>query len=185
MSEWNTVITVLGTLGGTTVGLLLGYWTSSKIESRRQKHEREMRYQKEIMNHMDDIVKPLFHHIEEIWGSLATLSESVRMKSSIVKGKTLNDLLLETQTAYQEFRKFYLSKYTEMNLLLPHPLSPWVFAPIEERIGKIFGQISEEKEPIAEMTLVINALMKYQKNLKKLIGFETDMKLETIYPFTK
>jgi len=185
MSEWDSVITVLGTLGGTIVGLLLGYWTNSKIESRRQKHEKEIGYQKEIIKHMDDIIKPLFHHIEQLWSSLAILNESIRNKASIMKGKTLRDLLLETQTANQELRKFYLSKYTEMNLLLPHSLSPWVFSPIEERIGKIFAQISEEKEPIAEMTLVIKALMKYQKNLKKLIGLETEMKLEAIYPFTQ
>ena len=42
MSEWNLIISVVGTLSGTIIGLVLGYWTSSKIESRRQKHEKEM-----------------------------------------------------------------------------------------------------------------------------------------------
>jgi glutamine synthetase len=182
VSEWEILVSVLGTLGG----VLVGYWTNSRIESRRRKHEIEMEYRREIMKYMDDIVKPLFHYIEELWGSLATLWESVRMKSSIVKGRTLKDLLLETQTAYQEFQKFRLSKCTEIDLLMPHSLSTWVFAPIEERIVRILTQISEGKEPLPqEITVVINALMKYQKNLKKFIGFETEKKLEDIYPFAQ
>jgi len=62
--------------------------------------------------------------------------------------------------------------------------SPWVFTPIEERLDKIFVQISEGKRPAdREFTLVINALMKYQENLKRLLGYETIEKLEEIYPF--
>jgi hypothetical protein len=179
MSELEILVSVLGTLGG----VLVGYWTNSRIEARRRKHEIEMEYRREIMKHMDDIVKPLFHFIEELWGSLATLWESIRMKSSIVKGKTL---LIETQTAKQNLREFILAKSTEIDLLMPHSLSTWVFAPIEERIDKILVQISEGKEPLPqETTVVINALMKYQKNLKKLIGFETEKELEDIYPFSK
>jgi hypothetical protein len=186
MTELDTIISVLGTLGGTIVGLLLGYWTSSRIETRRQKHEKEMEYRKELAQHMDDIIKPLFHFVEELWGSLAVLSESVRMKSSIVKGKTLDDLLMETQNAEKKLKQFYDSNYSQMNLLLPNPISPWVFAPIEERLDKILVQISERKQPAdQEFTLVINALMKYQKNLKRLVGYETEKKLESIYPFKK
>lgn len=182
MSEWEILVSVLGTLGG----VLVGYWTNSRIEAKRRKHEIEMEYRREIMKHMDDIVKPLFHYIEELWGSLAILWESVRTKSSIVKNKTLEDLLLEAQTAYQDFQKFHLSKSTEIDLLMPHSLSTWVFAPIEERIAKILDQISNGKQPLPqEITVVINALMKYQKNLKKFIGFETEKKLEGIYPFSQ
>lgn len=122
MSEWNTVISVLGTLGGTTLGLVLGYWTSSHLETKRQKHEREMEYRKELAKHMDDIIKPLFHFIEELWGSLANLGESVRMKSSIVKRKTLKELLIDAQNAEQKLQKFYNLNYSQMNLLLPFPI---------------------------------------------------------------
>jgi len=181
MSELEILISVLGTLGG----VLVGYWTNSRIEARRRKHEIEMEYRREIVKHMDDIVKPLFHLIEELWGSLATLWESVRMKSSIVRGRNLKDLLLEVQTAKQNLREFILAKSTEIDLLMPHSLSTWVFAPIEERVDKILVQISEGTEPLPnETTVVINALMKYQKNVKKLIGLETRKKLEDIYPFT-
>ncbi len=178
MSEWDTAISVLGTLGGTALGLVLGYWASSHLEKKRQKHEREMEYRKELAQHMDDIIKPLFHFIEELWGSLAVLRESVRTKSSDVK-----DALTKTQRAEQDLKQFYDFNYTQMNLLFPHPISPWVFAPIEERLNSVLTQISEGKESSdREFTLVINALMKYQENLKKLLGYETEAKLEDIYP---
>jgi hypothetical protein len=163
---------------------VLGYLTTSHLETKRQKHEREMEYRKELAQHMDDTIKPLFHFVEELWKSLAILSESVRMKSSIVKGKILKDLLLETQNAEQNLKGFYDSNYSQMNLLFPHPISPWVFAPIEEHLDKILVQISEGKRPAdQEFTLVINALMKYQENLKRLLGYETKETLEEIYPF--
>jgi hypothetical protein len=183
MSEWNTVISVLGTLGGTALGLLLGYLTTSHLETKRQKHEREMEYRKELAQHMDDIFKPLFRFVEELWKSLVFLYEFVRIKSSIMEGKTLKDLLSETQNAEQNLKGFYDSNYSQMNLLFPHPISPWVFAPIEERLHKILVQISEGKRPAdQEFTLVIYALMTYQKNLKRLLGYETMEKLEKIYP---
>ena len=185
MSEWDTAISVLGTLGGTALGLVLGYLTASHLETKRQKHEKEMEYRKDLTQHMDDILKPLFHFVEELWKSLAVLSESVRMKSSVVKGKTLEDLSKEVQNAEHKLKQFYDFNYSQLNLLLPEPISPWVFAPIEERLDKILVQVSEEKQRTGkEFTLVINALMKYQKNLKKLIGYETEAKLENIYPFT-
>jgi len=183
MSEWNSIISVVGTLCGTIIGLVLGYWTSSKIESRRQKHEKEMQYQKEIMNRMDDIIRPLFNFIEESWVTLGVLNESVRMKASIRQGKTIKDLLIEAQQAFLDLKKFCDANYTELNLILPHSISPWVFAPIEERMNKIFIQVSKGEQPLEDFTTVINALMLYQKNLKKLLGFETETKLEDIYPF--
>ncbi|MBN2260658.1 MAG: hypothetical protein JW702_08935 [Clostridiales bacterium] len=183
MSEWNSIISVLGTLGGTIIGLVLGYWTSSKIESRRQKHEIEMKYQKEIMSRMDDIVRPLYNKIQEAWSTLAVLRESVIRKSSIIEGGSMQSLQFEAQQAYLDLKKFVDTNDTELNLLLPHSISTWVFAPIEEKIGKIFREVPKGEQSLDEFTTVINALMLYQKNLKKLIGFETGVELEEIYPF--
>jgi hypothetical protein len=178
MSELDTFISVVGTLSGTIVGLVLGYWASSRIETKRQKHEQEMGYRKELTQHMDDLIKPLFHFIEELWGSLAVL-EHPKTSSNV------NDLLLKTRKAEYNLKEFYRLNYSQLNLLLPNSISPWVFSPIEERLNKILADISEGKKTTSqEFTLVINALMKYQKNLKKLIGYETEAKLENIYPFT-
>jgi hypothetical protein len=181
MGELESIISVLGTLSG----LLIGYWISSQSETRKQKHEKEMEYRREIMKHMDDIIKPLFFYLEDLWGSLATLQISLRQKSSIIKGKTLDDLISETKAAYQKLKQFTSSKYYEMSLLFPHSLSPWIFAPISELIEpKIFEQISKGKIPDDEITLAINTLMKIQKNLKRLVGFEIDVEMERVYPFT-
>lgn len=181
MSEWDTIISVAGTLIGTLSGLLIGIW----VESKREKHETSMEYRRELIKHMDDIIKPLNLYVNEQWGSLAVLQVSVNSKSSIIKGKTINDLILETQQALQNLISFIREKGTEIDLYFPHSLSSWVFAPISEKIEEILAQVSEGKKPENEMTQVINALMKYQKNLKKLIGYETKQKLEDIYPFSK
>jgi hypothetical protein len=184
MSEWNTVISVLGTLGGTALGLVLGYWTSSHLETKRQKHEREMAYRNELSKHMDDLIKPLFACVEAVWGDIAVLQTSIINESPIIKGKTMADLLKATQLAVQDLKKFVQDRYTEMSFLIPNELSSWVFAPIFELIdNKILEPMSKGEKPMKEMTLVVNTLMKYQKNLKRLLGYETMEKLEEIYPF--
>ncbi|MGA9387658.1 MAG: hypothetical protein WBV70_02400 [Candidatus Bathyarchaeia archaeon] len=184
MSEWDTVISVLGTLGRTALGLVLGYWASSHLETKRQKHEREMAYRNELTKHMDDLIKPLFALVEAVWGNIAVLETSITHKSPIIKGKTMGDLLKETQLAVQDLKKFVHDRYTEMSFLIPNELSSWVFAPIFELIdNKILEPVSEGEKPIEEMTLAVNTLMKYQKNLKRLLGYETMGKLEEIYPF--
>lgn len=183
MSEWDSVISVLGTLIGTLGGLLGGYWVSSRIETRKEKHETEMEYRRELLRHMDDIIKPLYHLIQELWGTLAVLGEAVRLKSSIIKGAKMEDLLNESLEAYKRLREFRRANAFQIDLLFPHALSSWVFAPIGEKIDEILTEVSQGKEPSDEFTQVSNALMKYQKNLKKLIGYETKVEMEDIYPF--
>lgn len=184
MSEWNSVISVIGTLSGTTIGLLVGYWTSSRIEARKEEHEKEMYYRNKLTEHMDDIIKPIYHLIQELWGSLAVLGESMRAKSSIIKGTTIEGLLTETLDAQGKLKEFLLSNGIQIDLLFTHPLSTWVFAPIEEKIDKIAVEVSQGREPSKEVWVkAINALMTYQKNLKRLIGYETKVELEQIYPF--
>ena len=180
MSEFETAISVVGTLIGTLSGLLIGIW----IESKREKHETSAEYRRELLKHMDDVIKPLYHLVQEQWGSLAVLETSVRFKSSIIKGKTIDNLASEVQEALLDLKAFCLANNTKMDLLFPHPLSSWVFVPISEKIEGILAQISSGKEPFNEITEVINALMKYQKDLKRLVGYETEQKLENIYPFT-
>jgi hypothetical protein len=179
MTEIETAISVIGTLSGTLLGLIVGMW----IESKREKHETSIEYRRELTKHLEDVVKPLNFHTQQMWGSLAVLQRSVELKSSIIKGKTINDLILETQEAMQNLKSFILEKSAEIDLLFPHSLSSWVFAPIDEKIEILLTQVLDGKQPYTEITQVINALMKYQKNLKKLLGYETDVKLEDVYPF--
>jgi hypothetical protein len=87
---------------GTALGLIFGYWTSSHLETKRQKHEKEMEYRKELTKHMEDIIKPLFHLIEELWGNLAVLGRSISIKSS-----NIEDLLVKTRKAEQNLKQFY------------------------------------------------------------------------------
>jgi len=134
---------------------------------------------------MDDIIKPLFVHLQNLWGSLGILHESMRHDSSLVKGKTLQDLSLEVQTANKTLHQFVNAKYVEMSLLLPSPF-PWVFAPFDELVEwKIIEPISQGKKPTDDITLAVNTAMKIQEELRRLVGFETSVKVESIYPFKK
>lgn len=181
MGVLESAISVIGTLAGVLVGFLMNLYA----ESRKRKHEREIEYRKEIKKHLDDLIKPLFNLLQNLWGSLAVLQVSLSHKESIVKGKTVNDLLAETQNAYQALNVFTKSRYEEMSLLLPSPF-PWVFAPLDELIYyKIIEPIAQGKEPIDDITVAINSLMKIQKNLRRLIGFEIDVEMEKVYPFKK
>jgi hypothetical protein len=112
---------------------------------------------------------------------LALLEESV--KKEPINEEMMNDMFLRVQKAQNDLDKFYSSKETLMDILLPPSLETWVFTPLEEKINAIVVQVRMKKHPISEMTQVINALMKYQKNIKRLLGYETDKKLENIYPF--
>jgi hypothetical protein len=66
---------------------------------------------------------------------------------------------------------------------LPNSLSAGVFTHIGRTVREILADFSEGKKPYDETLLVVDALMKYQENLKKLIGFETEVELEDIIPF--
>ena len=72
-------------VAGTLSGLLVGYWISLKTEERKRKHEVETGYRKEILKHIDDIIKPLYHSIMELWGSIGALE--LVMKSETLRNK--------------------------------------------------------------------------------------------------
>jgi hypothetical protein len=182
MSEWNSVISVIGTLSGTTIGLLAGYWASSRIEERKEKHEREMYYRNKLTEHMDDIIIPLYGFVEDLWRSLGVLRKCM-LEKNLNDEEIVKDMLITIPKVQSNLREFYSSKEKYIDIFLPSMLSPWVLYPIEKTINTIIVQIRMGKEPIAEVTQVINALMKYQENLKKLIGYETEVELEDIYPF--
>jgi len=119
-------------------------------------------------------------------GDIAVLQASMMDKSPIIKGKTMEDLLRTTQLAFQDLQTFIHDKYAEMSFLMPNELSPWVFAPISELIDvDILRPISKGEKPIRKMLLAVNTLMKYQENLRKLLGFETEARIDSVYPFKK
>jgi len=179
MGVVESVISVLGTL----VGVLAGFLMSHYFESKRRKHEKEVEYRREIRKDMDDLIKPLFVFIQNLWGSLGLLQISLGKEKSVVHGKGLDDLLHEVQTANQIFQEFVRSKYDEMSLILPSPF-PWIFAPLDELVRyKIIEPILQGNKPVDDMTVAINSLMKIQKDLRRIVGFEIDVKLESVYPF--
>lgn len=181
MGVIESAISVIGTLVGVLAGFLMNYYR----ELRGRKHEKEMEYRKEIRKHMNDLIKPLFVCIQNLWGSIGVLMESLKRNKSIAHGKSLNNLLREVQTANQTLQKFVHSKYEDMSLLLPTPL-PWIFVPLDELINyRVIEPISQGKKPIDDMTVAVNSLMTIQKDLRSIVGFEVDVEVESVYPFNK
>jgi len=180
MSEWNSVIPVIGTLSG----LLIGYWISSRIEAKKENHAEKMYYRNKLTEHMDDIIIPLYGLVEELWRSLSFLKESVSGKQ--INEEMKKDALQRVQRAQNALAEFYSLKKIQIliDMLLPYSLETWIFFPLKLEIDAIIVLINLGQKPIDKMTKVIDAFMKYQENLKKLIGYETKVKLYDVYPLT-
>jgi hypothetical protein len=179
MSEWNAIISVIGTLSGTIVGLLIGYCTSSRIEAKKERHAETMYYRNKLTEHMNDVIQPLFHLTEELWWNLGIVKETIEGRNKI---GTLQEWLSATKKANDDLFQFSIHSANQIDILLPNQLSSWVFIPIKNRVDKIMDDLSKEKKPLDEMKEVIDGLMQYQENLKKLLGFETEVNLEDIFP---
>ncbi len=185
MSEWDSIISVLGTLGGTTLGLLIGYWTSSRIEAKKEEHATEMEYRRELSKNMNDIIKPLFGYVVNLSSSLNLLELQLTTLIFNGTGTTLQQNIKVVDEAKKKLHEFYVSKWQEINFLFPKDLDIWILHIIEIRIDETLTEILKGTVlPDYGFTQVIDALEKYENNLKKLIGYETKVKLERIYPFT-
>lgn len=184
MSEWDSVISVLGTLGGTALGLLIGYWTSSHIEAKQEEHAAEMEYRRELSKNMNDIIKPLFGYVVNLSASLNLLELQLTTLIFVSTATTLQQNIKAVDEEKKKLHEFYVSKWQEINFLFPNELDIWVLHIIEIRIDETLAEILKGTAlPDYGFTQVINALEKYENNLKKLIGYETKVKLERIYPF--
>jgi hypothetical protein len=115
MSELDSIISVLGTLGGTALGLLFGYWTSSRIEARKEKHEKEMYYRNKLTEHMDDIIIPLYSFVEELWRSLGVLRKCMLEKNPNDE-EIVKDMLITIPKVQSKLREFYSSKETYIDI---------------------------------------------------------------------
>lgn len=182
MSEWDSLISVAGTLSGIIIGLVAGYLTSSRIEAKKERHEEKMYYRNKLNESMENIIKPLYQLIDNLWASLVILEHFSSSKDSATKGKTFEDKVTYASDNFKSLKVFFLLNYSQIGLLFPFPISTWVFVQIESTIEKIFSEISQGRSPSKEFREAINALMTYKENLKKLIGYETDVELKEIYP---
>ena len=170
------VLPVIATIIGTILGVIVTVWVT---KSNRQ-FEQEQTYRQELISHIDDLFKPLFQMIGDLWATIGIVDSWL-----LTGGKEIGELGSEIQNARQAFselKDFTSEKYDEMSLYLPSPF-PWIFAPLDELLVKIFQELEYGHYPKDDITKAVNAMMSMQTDLKKLLGYSTTVKLDTKYPF--
>jgi len=189
MSEW---IPVIGTLVGTLAGAFVGFFASNYQQSRSRKFQREDEYRRELRKHMDRIITPLFSLLQDLWGSLAQINEAIIHKRSRVLPQTRELMIKDAIEKNQKLQNFVSENYDTFSLIFPSPF-PWIFIPLNNLIiGRILDPMLHPEIPEIfnddldfkkDCTNAINTLMRIQKDLRKLVGYEIDIELETKYPF--
>ncbi len=166
---------MIGTLRGVLIGFLLSFYS----ESKRREHQQEKEYRSELKKHVDDLIKPLFVSIQNLWGSIAALDLFLKKG---VEVESLTSMARKVQSDNRALYDFVGSKYDEISFLFPSPF-PWIFTPIYEFINnRIVEPISKGEKPIKDITIAVNKLMAIQENLRRLLGFEVEVKMEKVYP---
>jgi hypothetical protein len=170
------VVPVIATIVGYIIGTITTVW----VTRGNRKFEQEQAYKKELLSHKDDLFKPLFNNLADMWGSL-----SVLIAWSSTGKKEIRELGSEIQSAklaYTTLKMFTSKRYDDMSLLLPSPF-PWIFAPLEELLENVFLELEDGNYPRNDVNKAVTTIMTMQDDLKKLLGYPTDFKMETKYPF--
>ena len=170
------VVPVIATIIGYIVGTITTVW----VTIGNRKFEQEQAYKKELLSHKDDLFKPLFNNLADMWGSLSKL-----IAWSSTGKKEIHKLGSEIQFAKQTYtvlKQFIHDKYDDMSLLLPSPF-PWIFAPLEELLENIFLELEDGNYPRNDVNRAVTTMMAMQDDLKKLLGYPADLKMKTKYPF--
>lgn len=176
--NFEMVLPIIGTLAGTVLGIIGTYLITNKSREYEQKSE----YRRELRSHIDDLIKPLFGYFSEISGSIAVLDASLNEGRSIIKHATIDDLILDLDEARDALFSFQQENYKDLALYLPAPF-PWVFFPFDELLSDIINQTKEGEKPKEDLKKAWNTTNSMQNDLKNIIGFKVDIKLETKHPF--
>ncbi len=171
------VLPAITALLGTIVGAGVTIWVTRS----NRKFEERQAYRDEILSNKDDLIKPLFHFLGELWSAIAIIEVEYDLGDKpVIPSTKISDF----EEEYEKYKTFKNATYDEMSFLLPSPF-PWIFAPLDENLDYILSELKSGRYPKDKLGETVNILMTMQEDLKKLIGYQTDIKLETKYPFEK
>jgi len=177
MMDLIVVLPAITALIGTIVGAFVTIYVT---RSNREFAERQA-YRDEILSNKDNLIKPLFHILGELWVSIAMVQVEYDFGDKpVIPSTKINDL----EEEYEKYKKFKNDNYDEMSFLLPSPF-PWIFAPLDENLDYVLSELNSGIYPDNKLSETVKALMSMQEDLKKLIGYQIDIKLDTKYPFNE
>jgi len=130
--------------------------------------------------HLDDIFKPLFTKIMELMGHLTNLDYFLYTGKTEIR--EIGPEIRKTKQASSNFAEFVTDNYEELSLYLPAPY-PWRFGQLEDLLKTIFQELDNGNYQREEIHKAMRATLTMQNDLKKLLGFTTDVKMESKHPF--
>lgn len=183
MSEWDTVISVAGTLIGTLIGLLIGIW----VESKREKHETSMEYRNELKKHYADIFEPFFKILSDLWNGLVDLTNpdfvDYEGDDVLAKGQKLEEPIKEVIKALTNLTDFVTENETKFDFLLPLPLQSFQYRLLETHVTKVINDAKQGRFTFSDISEPVYAIMAIQEDLRNILGFKIEMHLKSEVAF--
>lgn len=141
---------------------------------------------------MEDIIKPLFSLLQDLYISIAHINDSIIHKRALVLPQTRELMLKDSIKKNERLQNFVSENRNTLSLMLPSPF-PWIFVTLNNLIiGRILSpmlypewqsvfddDLNYEEDCIKALDIIKNI----QKDIRKLVGYEIDIKLETKYQF--
>lgn len=187
MSEYSAIISVLGTLAG---GVLV-FFASNYLQEQKRKHETESEYRRELRKYIDGLIKPLFSLIQDFWLTLTVVQSHRLGESNRVSEDTKQIWLRRASMQHEKLQDFVDENYETLSLILQSPF-PWVFKRISELVFEgiliplltpELDDLNEDPDPDNDIATVLITLERMQEDLRRLIGFDINIKMETKFPF--
>jgi len=177
---WEIVLSIVG-------AGIVGYIIRLIEERRRQTHEREVEYRKELKRHLSDLFEPLFELLGDLWNSLIELTnpDYVEYNNDIVlaKGHKLIARIKEAEETLANLIDFVTKNENKLNLLLPQPLQSWQYWRLESSVNEIIKNARKGKFTFDDISKPVYAIMNIQDDLQKILGFKIKMRLKSEYAF--
>lgn len=164
---------------------IVGYAIRWIEEKRRQTHEKETEYQKELKQHLPDIIQPLFKLLDNLWTSLIGLTDwdENSQKMVVAKGHNLKISVEEVTQVLTNLKNFAEKNETQLDLLLPHPLRSWQYTRLRHEIANIVEKTIKGENTTDSVSSAISTIIDIQNDLRAIVGFGTGIHLRSEYAF--
>ena len=185
MTEWSQILLTHG------LTAIVTYILTNLQQSRSRKFEAEKEYREEIRKHMDDIIKPLFTHLLRLQRHLTIINEGIIQKRSLMLPQTREIYLKECIEINKNLMDFIGENRATLSLILPSPF-PWIFVSLNNLLlGRILDPLlhpdwlevfDRDLNYEKDMFKVFDIIENIQTDIRRLVGYDIDIKLETKYP---
>ena len=161
------------------IPLSLGYLLRYFDEKRRRIYEREREYRNELKKFTTEIFEPIFELSGDLAMNLLSLVDFSGDKAILVTGTELRDPLNDVEKRAEDFMSFLMKYSTKIDMMLPSEINSSTYYMILEGTENIIDKIGEDEFPLEDIEGLITILFSVQSDLQKLLGFSSNVKLQT------